>query len=290
MSDNISVEKSNDQSMRNLGKSLIADINGLRVSYTDDGRADSPVIIFVHGFPLNKTMWSSQVEALEKNYRVITYDIRGHGESEAGSERFSIELFADDLFRLMDELDIKKCVLCGLSMGGYIALHAIQKSPAKFGALILCDTQCNVDTPEVKEKRMSDIDHIKKSGLKEYAENNLKNLFMPVSLQSKKDEVESVKKMIREMSVQSLTDTLHALANRNETCEKLSKIEQPVLIIVGEEDNITPPSKGQFMQNKIKDSELKIVENAGHLSNLENAGQFNKYLNNFISSIYETVS
>jgi len=92
------------------------------------------------------------------------------------------------------------------------------------------------------------------------------------------------------MSVQSLTDTLHALANRNETCEKLSKIEQPVLIIVGEEDNITPPSKGQFMQNKIKDSELKIVENAGHLSNLENAGQFNKYLNNFISSIYETVS
>lgn len=286
MDTHISPRKS-EESMRNLGKTLTTTLNGLSVSYTDEGLPDSPIILFIHGFPLNKSMWMNQVEALEKNYRVITYDIRGHGESEIGSDKFSIDLFSDDLINLMDDLEIKHAILCGLSMGGYIALNAVQKHPNHFDALILCDTQCAADTPDTREKRMDEIQFIKKNGVEAYAEKSLEKLLLPESLDSKKDEVKLVKGMIKDMSVDSLTRTLHALADRKDTCENLSKIIVPVLIMMGEEDKITPPSKGQFMQNKIEDSELKIVENAGHLSNLENADHFNKHLTQFVNSLYE---
>ncbi len=271
--------------MRNLGKTLTTTLNRLSVSYTDDGLLDAPVILFIHGFPLNKSMWSNQVEALEKNYRVITYDVRGHGESEIGPDKFSIDLFTDDLINLMDDLGINYAILCGLSMGGYIALNAAQSHPDRFDALILCDTQCAADTNEERDKRMDDIQFIKKNGVGDYAEKSLENLLLPKSLAT--EEVKIVKRMINEMSVDSLNRTLHALAERKETCDNLTQINIPVLIMMGEEDQITPPSKGQFMQNKIKDSELKIVENAGHLSNLENSDQFNKYLTDFMDSLYE---
>jgi pimeloyl-ACP methyl ester carboxylesterase len=96
-------------------------INNLLVSYTDEGEEGSPVIIFIHGFPFNKSMWNLQVEPLKDDYRLIMYDIRGHGNSDAGIEVFSIDLFANDLIGLMDALKIDKAILCGLSMGGYIA-------------------------------------------------------------------------------------------------------------------------------------------------------------------------
>lgn len=278
--------RKSEESMRNIGKSLEITINETSISYTDDGLQDSPAIFFIHGFPLNKSMWESQVTLLERHFRVVTYDLRGHGDSELGSESLSIDLFSDDLIRLMDELEIKTGIVCGLSMGGYIALNAIQKYPDRFDALILCDTQCNADTADTMEKRMSDIDYIKKNGVKEYAEKSVHNLFMPESLDNRSQELESVKKMIKEIPVATLTRTLRALADREETCDKLSQINVPVLIMTGEKDNITPPAKGQFMQNNIKNSELKIIEQAGHLSNLENADQFNEYLMSFVDSLF----
>lgn len=273
--------------MRNLGKSLTTTLNNLTVSYTDDGLYDAPAIVFIHGFPLNKSMWSHQVESLKKNCRVITFDVRGHGESEIGSDTFSIDLFTDDLMKLMDALEVHNTALCGLSMGGYIALNAVQEYPKRFNALILCDTHCAGDTPDVKEKRMEDIQFIKKNGIEAYAEKNLEKLILPESLKSKKEETKAVKEMIKDMSVESLIRTLHALAERKETCTNLSQIDIPVLILMGEEDKITPPSKGQFMQNNINNSELKLVENAGHLSNLDNPNHFNKLLTQFVDSLYE---
>ena len=111
--------------MRNPGKNIKIIVNNLTVSYNDEGPDDAPVIVFIHGFPLNKSMWDAQVEELENNYRVIAYDIRGHGVSDSGSEDFTIDLFVSDLLGLMEALKIDKTVLCGFSMGGYIALNAI---------------------------------------------------------------------------------------------------------------------------------------------------------------------
>lgn len=260
-------------------------INDIAVTYSDEGEKGAQAVIFIHGFPFNRSMWNMQLKALKDTCRVIAYDIRGHGNSEPGNERFSIELFVKDLLALMDALKIKKAVLCGLSMGGYIALNAIENYPERFAALILCDTTCIADTPEVKEKRMSAIESIRKKGVEKYAEESIKNYFAPESFTTMYNEIDAIREMIVKTSEQTLSKTLLALSVRKETCSKLSEIKVPVLIMVGKEDKITPPAAAQFMHEKIKGSSLHILEHAGHLSNIENPGEFNSRLMTFIGSV-----
>jgi len=272
--------------MRNLGSNIKLVINDLSVSYNDEGKTGDPVLIFIHGFPFNKSMWNKQTEALKENYRVIAYDVRGHGNSDAGTEDFSIDLFAEDLLNLMDALKIDKAMLCGLSMGGYIALNAVENYPDRFDALILSDTTCTADTPEAKEKRMKTIESIRKDGVEKFADESVKNLFAPESFSTKKLEIAAVKEMIVNTTEESLCKTLRAFYERKETCSKLPDIYVPVLIMVGNEDKITPLTAAQFMNEKIKDSLLSIIEHAGHLSNIENPSEFNNQLEEFVSTIY----
>ena len=268
--------------MRCFGNNIGTTINNLTVSYNDSGPAEAKAIIFIHGFPLNKSMWDKQAAALKDNYRVIAYDVRGHGRSDAGVGDFLIELFVNDLIRLMDTLKLDKAVLCGLSMGGYIALDAIEKYPERFEALVLSDTQCLADTPEVKAKRLKTIEHIKEIGVESYAEESLKNLFAPGSFITNEEEIAAVKEMIVNTSKQSLFSTLLALAERKETCSKLQDINIPVLIMVGMEDKITPPASARMIQEKIQHSALHIIEHAGHLANMENPQEFNHHLKMFL--------
>ena len=271
--------------MRRIGKNMNISINNLSVSYNDLGPDDAPVIIFVHGFPLNKSMWDIQTEALKKNYRVIAYDIRGHGNSDPGIDEFFIELFVNDLLRLLEKLGIEKTILCGLSLGGYIALSAVLKHPDRFDGLILNDTQCIADTPEIKENRCLAIIRIKEKGVELYADESIEKFFSPGSLTKKKNRIAEVKEMIINTPKQTLYKTLHALAERKETCSRLQEINIPVLIMVGKEDKITPIAAAQQLHEKILNSKLEIIQQAGHLSNLENPTAFNTHLVNFLELV-----
>ena len=271
--------------MANMENNIRISVNNCIINYNDEGPSDAPVIIFIHGFPLSKSMWNEQFEALKRNYRLIAYDIRGQGQSGEGNEDFSIDLFVKDLIGFMDALKIEKAMLCGLSMGGYIALNAILNFPKRFDALILCDTNCMADSPEAKEKRMNSIESINANGVERYANESLKKLFAPESFVTNKDKITVVKTMIMETSPKSIARTLYALSRRTDTCDKLAEIKAPVLIIVGKEDKITPPAAAQLMQKNIKGSILHIIEHAGHLSNIENAYEFNNHLITFVSSV-----
>lgn len=262
-------------------------VNNHRVSYTDNAKYAVPVITFIHGFPFNKFMWKSQVESLRDFYRVITYDIRGFGDSDTGNADFTIELFVKDLVSLLDALKIDKTFLCGLSMGGYIALNAIENYAGRFNALILSDTNCIADTDETKEKRMKTIENIRKTGIEKYADESIKLFFTPESFTKRVEVIASAREMITKTSEKSLSNTLRALSVRKETCSNLENINIPVLIMVGKEDNITPPAAAQSMHEKIHDSLLKIIENAGHLSNIENPEEFNLQLKIFVASVDE---
>jgi len=257
--------------------------NGIHVSYLDEGASTGMPLIFIHGFPFNKEMWSTQLTALSDSHRCIAYDVRGHGDSEAGAAQFGIPQFADDLFSFMDALKIDKAVIVGLSMGGYIALHAIKKNPARIAGLLLCDTQCAADTQEGRDKRRKTIAFIQKNGLEVYAEESLKNLFAPGSFQSNKEEVLFIKNTILKTRPENICFTLQALADRTQTCSSLEQIEVPVLILVGKEDKITTPEVAEKMHSLISNSELQIIENAGHLSNLENPERFNEHAKLFLS-------
>ncbi len=257
-------------------------LNDLFISYTDEGNESNAAVVFIHGFPLDKSMWKGQTEALRNKYRVITYDVRGYGDSEAGTEELTIDLLAADLKRLLNLLNLPKVILCGFSMGGYIALRAAEKFPENFDALILCDTQCAADTVEAKEKRMKSINAIRNDGLEMYADQVITGFFSSNSVAKKSKKIIEVRRIIENNSTEVMCNTLQALADRTETCSNLNKIEIPVLILVGNEDTITPPAVAELMQSKIIGSTLHRLENAAHLSNLDNPVDFNKHLTDFL--------
>jgi len=271
--------------MESVRKSINLPVKGVNVSYSEAGADNKPVMIFIHGFPFNKSIWDYQLEILGEHYHVIAYDVRGHGNSVGGDQAFSIELFAEDLIAFMDALHIDHAVFCGHSMGGYIALNAIEKYPTRFEALVLVDTQSKSDNGEAKEKRMKAIELIKSHGVEDYAEQSVKNLFAYISFSSKREEIAAVKDLIINTPVDTLEKTLHALAERKDVTNKLSDIKIPVLIIVGKKDVITPPAVAERMHEKIEDSTLELIDYAGHLPNLENALDFNRLLKKFMDKI-----
>jgi len=266
-------------------KSKQIDIREGKVSYFDEGQGTP--IVFIHGFPFTKAMWAKQVETLKDKYRCIAYDVRGHGDTTGTLHEFSISQFADDLIDFMDVLKIDKVILCGLSMGGYIALHAARKAPDRFLALALCDTQCKADTEEARDKRMRTIAFIQQNGLSKYADESVKSLFAPASLETKKPEVDFIRNTILNSSADNICRTLIALANRKDTCSVLSSLKIPVLILVGTEDKVTPLAAAQFMHEQLPSSELQTIAAAGHISNLENPEEFMLQLESFLERTVE---
>lgn len=264
------------------GTDIYIKVNNVRVCYNDSGDSAIP-ILFIHGFPFNKDTWQPQVEFLRERHRVITYDVRGFGKSELGDDDASIVQYADDLIGLMDALEIPKAIVCGLSMGGYILMNAVHRYPERFEGLILADTQCNADTPEAKEKRYQSIEKINTDGTEEYADASVKNLFCKKTLDTNTELVDKIRSVITSTPPESITSTLSALATRNDACVFLKEISNFTLIICGKEDSITPPAKAEFLNTSIKNSSVVIIENAGHLSNLENPDDFNHAMGKFIT-------
>ena len=265
-----------------------AAINNVLHRYIDIGIPTATPVIFIHGFPFSHKMWTftnGQTELLAGTNRVVAYDLRGHGESEVGTGHYSIEFFVDDLIGLMDHLAIHKAILCGLSMGGYIALRAVERNPERVLGLVLCDTKSEADGNEAKIKRAEAIKSIQVGGVKAYAADYVKNVFAPESLEKKQDAVKLIQSIIERTAPIALFGSLLALASRTDTSDTISSIQCPTLILVGEKDKLTPPSAAQAMKEKIKNSELQIIPNAAHMSNLENTEIFNKHLVEFTSKI-----
>lgn len=270
--------------IENKGFNLTIPVNNFDLFYDDLGEGNVPVI-FVHGFPFDKSMWQGQLDFLQSAYRVIAFDIRGFGKSTDENSSLSIDLFADDLIAFMDQLNIEKAVICGLSMGGYITLNAYERFPDRFEALILADTQCIADTPEVKEKRYEAINDIEVNGVANFNESFIKKVFYKDSFTNKKEQVEELRSVVFSNPEHLIQRGLAAIAERSETCSTLDKITIPTLIICGKEDSVTPLAQSEAMKKAISGATLKVIENAGHVSNLEQADEFNKHLSDFLKAI-----
>lgn len=266
------------------GYNLSLPINNFLLSYDDIGEGNTP-IIFLHGYPFDKTMWQGQLAFLQSSYRLLPCDIRGFGKSTDQDSSLSIDLFAQDLVLFMDALKIDKAIVCGLSMGGFIALNAQKRFPERFEALILCDTQCIPDSPEVKEKRYATIEEISTNGAAEFNEGFIKSVFHKSTLANKKELVEKLRQVVFFNSKHIIKQGLVALAERSETCSSLNEIRIPTLIICGREDEVTPLAQSEQMHASITGSILQVIEHAGHVSNLEQPDIFNQHLRNFLSAL-----
>ncbi len=260
-------------------------INGVEIDYNFYEVESSAVIAFVHAFPLSQKMWSSQVEALKGKYSILTYDCRGLGQSEVGDGQYMFENLVDDFIELLRSLKVEKVIACGLSMGGYVILRAYEKQPSLFHALVLCDTRSEADGNEAKIRRAQMLHMLKSHGKEKFADEFIKGALSPKTFQNKNEVVSFVKNLIIENDEKGIAGTLIALATRTDTTHILEKINTPVLIIVGEDDLLTPPSLAQAINSKIKNSEIVLIPKAGHLSNLENSERFNENLLKFLSDV-----
>lgn len=255
-------------------------INGLSVFL--EGNNKNKSIIFIHGFPYDHTMWKEQIDVLSEKYFCVAYDIRGLGESPAGDGQFTMESFVDDLEIIIDKLKLDKPILCGLSMGGYIGLHALERFQEKFSAAILCDTRSESDSNEGKLKRAAAIKRTNTEGLAPFAKDFITNCFGDHYKQNYKEEFE---RRIAESSAFNpigIKGSLLAMLSRTDTTEYLSKIKIPVLVICGEFDALTPPAVMKPLAEKIRESEFVIIKNSGHMSPIENPEEVNVAIQKFL--------
>lgn len=266
------------------GLNLMLNINNLNLSYDDVGEGNIP-IIFLHGFPFDKSMWAKQLDFFATTNRVIAIDIRGFGKSTDETTPLSIDLFSDDLMVFMNQMKISKAIICGLSMGGFIALNAQARFPDRFEAIILCDTQCIADTIEIKSNRYKTIDEIALNGTLNFNEAFIKKVFCKNSFTNKQEIVTQLRSVVMANPEQIVINGLKALAERSETCSTLSEINIPTLIICGREDEVTPLEQSEILHTSIKASALHIIDDAGHVSNIEQPEEFNNEISKFLLAV-----
>lgn len=261
-------------------------INSLAVF--EDGHKNNKPVVFIHGFPFDHSMWSSQAEFLKNDYYCISYDIRGLGQSEAGDGQYTIESFTDDLFRIIDELKLSKPVVCGLSMGGYIALRAVERAQDRFSGLVLMDTKAAADDNEGKLKRADGIKKINNEGVEKFISGFVPNCFSDIAIKDMKEMYDGVLAKSMKSSPIGVKGCLLAMAGRTDTEAFLGKITIPSLVIAGSLDKLIPPEAMRAMSEKIKDSEFAAAPRAGHVTPLENPDFINDVLSGFLNRRVKT--
>lgn len=247
------------------------------------GNQKSKTILFVHGFPYDHFMWDEQVNEFNKNHFCVTYDIRGLGESSVGDGQFTIEMFVDDLESIVDELKLDKPVLCALSMGGYISLRAMERMQNKFSGLILCDTKSEADDNTGKLKRAAAIKQISSGDFENFVEPFVLNCFGEKFVKENKSEYRNVVERSKKNSPLGVKGCLLAMAGRTDTTESLSKINIPTLVICGSEDKLSPPAVMKSMSENISKSKFVLIEEAGHMTPIENPQKVNSAIKEFLT-------
>jgi 3-oxoadipate enol-lactonase len=260
-----------------------ATINGVEIAYTDEG-SGTPVV-FIHGFPLSRAMWDGQVKALSGQARVIAIDLRGHGESQAFHWLTTMDTYADEVHGLLDHLNIERAVICGFSMGGYVTFAFYRKYPDRVHALILADTRPQPDAPEGKVGRFNTAMTAQNQGAGAIAQAMLPRLLTEKSVNERSDLTKLATDIMVGASVAGITGDLMAMAERPDSVEMLPGISVPTLVIVGENDALTPPADAQLMAERIPNARLETIPAAAHLSNVENPDAFNRAVGDFLKTL-----
>lgn len=249
-----------------LGKIMV---RGHQYAYVDEGQGIPWLLI--HGFPLDHRMWLPVVERISRAVRAIAPDLRGFGQSEATPGLVTMAEFADDLAALLDALQIRQpAVICGLSMGGYIAFEFWFRHPDRVAGLVLCDTRAGADSPEMVQQRQATAERVLQEGPGFLADSMVPRLLAPSSYQHHPELVELVRKEILEANPVGVAAAARGMAQRRNMQDRLSLIQCPTLVVVGSQDGISPPAEMQAMAQSIPKAKFVEIPEAGHLAPLEN--------------------
>ena len=257
-------------------------IAGYDMAYDENNKGSIPLLL-IHGFPLDRTLWSEQMRGV--NARVIAPDLRGFGESAMASGAVTMDTYAEDLHALLDALKIKNAVVAGLSMGGYIALAFYRKYPQSARGLILANTKAGADSAEGKKGRDDNAALAREKGAAAVGEKMMPKMLTPKTASERPALAKSVNEMMSRQSVEGVVAALMAMRDRPDSMPTLAQVSVPTLIITGAEDNLIPPKESEVMRDGIRGAKLVVIPGAAHLSNVEQLEAFNRAVNDFLKSL-----
>jgi pimeloyl-ACP methyl ester carboxylesterase len=261
-------------------RSRVANLPARSVRYLEAG-SGTPVVL-LHAFPLNAEQWLPQLARVPPGVRVVAPDLRGFAGSEpfAGlpSPSVSMDIYAADVLELMAHLEMPRAVVCGLSMGGYVALAMIRKAPARVSGLLLADTRATADTVEGRAGRDRMLELVAKEGPSAVAVAMVPKLLGETTRREQRDLADAVTRLVESSSKDGIAAAIRAMKDRPDSTSVLASIACPASIVCGDEDMLTPVADSEAMHRAIAGSELVVLPRAGHLSNLENAAAFNDVL------------
>lgn len=253
--------------------------NGIGIRYRFDGPADAPVILFSHSLASGLEMWDAQAAAFVGDYRVLRYDIRGHGGSEVTLAPYGLEVLVADVHGLIQSLGVERVHFVGLSLGGMIGQLFALAHPERLDRLVLCDTASEMPDPEMWAERVRIAE---KDGLAALAAPTLARWFTPAFHKTRPGEVARIRDLILRTPVDGYVGACRAIAGLDATA-RLKEIVAPTLCIVGDRDETTPPAAARAIRDAIPGAELVLLDHAAHLSNIEQAAAFNAALAGFLA-------
>jgi YbgC/YbaW family acyl-CoA thioester hydrolase len=272
----------------NAGRSVLDNVQRITVNGVNlavEVQGEGPAILFIHGYPLDRSIWRAQIDALE-GFRRIAPDLRGMGQSDAPDLGYSMSIYAADLAALLDVLGVDEVVLCGLSMGGYIALEFLRQRRSRVRGLVLMDTRAEADTPEIRRSRDAAAATAKERGAAAIADAMLPKVLAAATLGRRPDMAERLRSLMAGTPVPGIVGALAAMRDREGSealLETLAPI--PTLVVVGEADGVTPPAQARAMAAAIPGAKLAIIPGAGHLPPLEQPDATTERLREFLRSL-----
>ena len=259
-------------------------VNGVTIAYEDKGTG--PPIVFLHAFPLNRTMWVPQEAVLSQRFRTISVDLRGLGESDAPHWRYSMEQYARDVRQVLASLGIEKALFVGLSMGGYLEFALYRMYPEMMLGVVLADTRAEADKPEQVQWRFHLAQRTAATGPPAVIAEMLPKLLAPTRYDRDPGLVARVKSMLSSAPVPGMIGALMAIAERPDSMDLLPVITIPTLVIVGADDVLTTTVDAERMAKGITGAELVVIPDAGHLSNLEQPDRFTIAVERFADRLF----
>jgi pimeloyl-ACP methyl ester carboxylesterase len=251
------------------------------VELTFDERGSGRPLVLLHAFPLSSAMWSG----LDLPCRVVAPDQRGFGRTPLGQDPPSLGACADDVVALLDRLGLERVVLGGLSMGGYVAMELLRRAPERVEALVLADTKAQADTPEQREARLRVASGAERDGTAGLADTMLPALLGSTSLASRPDVVARVRDWVDAAAPATVAWASRAMAGRPDSFDVLRETGVPALVVVGEQDVLSPVAQAQSMADALPQGRLAVVPEAGHLSAVEDPQAFRAVVTGFLEEL-----
>ncbi|WP_433427878.1 alpha/beta fold hydrolase [Nonomuraea sp. CA-141351] len=254
------------------------------MEFDDVGSGDA--LVLIHGHPFNRSMWRPQAERFsESGWRVVAPDLRGYGGSAVVPGKTTLDVFAADVAALLDHLGIDEVVIAGLSMGGQIAMEFFRLFPERVRGLVIADSSPRTDSAEGRRLRLDTAERVIREGMADYAEETLPRMIAPYNIAELPDVARHVLEMMRTTSAEGAAAALRGRAERPDYVDVLRQVTVPSLVVVGRDDYYTPVADALFTRSLIPNAALAVIENAGHMPNLERQTEFNEALQQLLETV-----